>query len=108
MEIDLEKEFLFPPSLENLQNLMDEEFWEISPKGERFSKKDILEYRKTFPRMELDIKDFQTRLLGDRTILNSYQILHHQEKKTSVSLRTSIWENQYGTWRIVAHHSTRV
>jgi hypothetical protein len=108
VEIELEKTFLFPTSITNLGGILDDDFWEISPNGEKYTKLDILEYRSNFLKMNLEIRDFKSRALGTTTILNTYRILHHQETKTSTSQRTSVWENQSGTWRIVLHHSTRV
>jgi hypothetical protein len=87
---------------------MDMEFWEVAPSGERFDREEIISFRKKFPSMELELEDFQSRSLGLDVVLNSYRIIHKQNQKISISIRTSLWENQSGTWRIVSHHATRV
>ena len=55
-----------------------------------------------------EIKDFAIKVLSNDVLLGTYKLIKHSEASESkkYSLRSSIWKNLEGTWKMIFHQGT--
>ena len=89
--------------IEIINELIAEDYVEIGSTGQIFAKQDLLDYHQASPK-PIIIKDFQTKDLTDGLALIGYKTI---EDPIS-TIRTSIWREEEGTWRLVFHQATLI
>ena len=107
----LESEFQKPEvwkSIEKLGELISDDFYEITSLGLVTSKKDCLVNLPVAPEIKFVMTGFRINVL----CLGMVQTLFKTEKtvvktgKVSYSMRSSIWKNENGKWRMIFHQGT--
>lgn len=90
-------------SVEKLKSLISEDFREIGASGANFSLKEILECLPQDKNWSAKVGDFEFRLLADDVAQLTFRafIKHDEKDEGAYSLRTSIWRNESGTWKMV-------
>lgn len=90
---------------ELVSQLLSEEFVEFGSSGRSFSKEQII----TSLRAELPVKftvtEFNVKLLAPQTALVTYRACRQSEAPV-FSVRSSIWQQQDGQWKMVFHQGT--
>ncbi|GIN18074.1 DUF4440 domain-containing protein [Shouchella clausii] len=90
-------------SLDRLSELLDDDFFEFGSSGTVIHKEDVFaENQKTVPHWKLS--HFQVRMLAVDTALATYFIINKNSGRRT--LRSSIWQNKQGKWKIVFHQGT--
>ncbi len=106
----LELELLRPEvrrSLTRLNELLDDEFFEFGASGSRYTKQEILQHL-TDSASKYSLRDLRVLEISSDIMLATYLV----EKETpanrsrTISLRSSLWRNRNGRWRIVFHQGT--
>jgi hypothetical protein len=93
-----------------LRSMLAENFIEFGSSGRAWTRNSIIELlsRETafFPP---DIEDFRCDFLSDDVALVTYRTVRTDPNSGEVlaSLRSSIWRNESGTWRMRFHQGTR-
>ena len=89
--------------------LLHEDFFEFGVSGRKWSKAELMN---TLPAEaaidEVEIHNFSLRHLGRDHVLLGYKLIVRRARRTSTSLRSSIWERSGDTWLMVFHQGTRV
>ena len=108
---NLETEFQQPEvrrSTQRLSELISDDFREITSSGKVTSKKDCLENLPKASRIKFVMTNFKMYVLSPDVV----QTLFKTEKtvvetgKVSNSMRSSIWKNENGKWRMIFHQGT--
>jgi len=98
------EEFLLSPAIRSdahrLADYFTDDFQEFGSSGRIFSKSCIIsELTQESPR-QLSLDNFQIFPLSPQVVLVTYISTRLADGKTSHFLRSSIWVNQEGTWKI--------
>lgn len=99
----LQPEVRFTPG--ELDILLAEDFVEYGSSGRIWHKEDCLVPGGIGVR-KLRLTHFECRRLGADTALNVFQIL--DEDTGRASLRSSVWQQRQGRWRLVFHQGTPI
>lgn len=104
--LGLEKRLLDPEirrSADQLALLLADDFGEIGSSGRIFDRAAIIADLKKEPGFDntRTITDFDVRLLSSSIALVTYRI------RENGNLRSSLWQEQDGHWRLVFHQGTR-
>jgi hypothetical protein len=108
---NLETEFQQPEvrrSTQRLSELISDDFREITSSGRVTSKKDCLVNLPVAPEIKFVMTNFKMYVLSPDVV----QTLFKTEKtvletgKVSYSMRTTIWKNEKGIWRMLFHQGT--
>ncbi len=108
---DLE-ESLFRPEIRASANavadLLDEEFVEFGSSGGTFNKKDVIDALQSEPAMQRSLADFRARRLAADIVLLTYRSIRRGGGDSAERhfLRSSIWKQFGGQWRMVFHQGT--
>jgi hypothetical protein len=106
---DLE-ESLFKPevraSADAVDRLLADDFVEFGSSGHAFGKKDVIEALQSEPATERTLADFRVRRLADGVVLLTYRSIRGDASGERQFLRSSIWKNVDGQWRMVFHQGT--
>ena len=99
----------FGTGKEVLENMMDENFWEVGASGKRYNKKIVLKVlleRAGNPNKEKwNVKDFECIELSESIFLVTYKLTQDDGR---VTRRSSIWKKIEQNWKIVYHQGTIV
>ena len=90
--------------LYNLDQILSDNFFEFGSSGRIWSRDDVLKslpHEKSHP---FKINNFQAHELAETLVLLTYS-LNYRNRNT---LRSSIWKNYAGTWKILFHQGTKV
>lgn len=93
-------------SADEASALMAEDFVEFGSSGKVWSRAEIIAAISEWQPMERIIEDFRVRELSTSVCLVSYK--SSASGRSGYALRSSIWRNEGGTWRIVFHQGTVV
>jgi hypothetical protein len=108
---NLESEFQKPDvrkSVGRLTELISDDFYEITSSGKVTFKKDCLANLPAAPEIKFVMTDFKINILCTDII----QTLFKTEKtvvgtgKVTYSMRSSIWKNENGKWKMIFHQGT--
>jgi len=107
----LELELLKPEIRKNknsLDELLADDFKEFTSIGTVIDKKDVL---KNLPKESLvkwKVSNFKIKAIAQDIVLVTYKVqkIDLKNKKTIVSLRSSLWRNISNNWQIVFHQGT--
>jgi len=107
----LEIELLQPEvrkSKERLEELIADEFIEISESGKKYNKQDILSALPKQSGIKFFLSNVKCTEISPGVVLATFQlekeIVNSGEKITS--LRSSVWQNRNGNWQIIFHQGT--
>lgn len=109
---DLEVELLRPEvraSAERISELLSEDFFEFCSSGNvyHYKKGDIFSGADCQNSIIGEIDNFAVKELSEDCVLATYKITKYSEKDSGkYSIRSSIWKNINGTWKIVFHQGT--
>ena len=104
----LELELLQPEvrkSKERLNELIADDFVEISSSGKEYTKEDVINDLAGQGKINFTVQYFNTIEISPETILATYEVEKESSdnKEKIKSSRTSIWKNKDGNWQIVFH-----
>jgi len=107
----LEEQLLQPEvrsSIDDLANLLADDFVEFGSSGRIFYKQDVVETLPHVPAVRMTLKDFQAKTLAPDVVLTTFCVIKHNEPRDEMrnSLRSSIWKFIDGRWQIVFHQGT--
>lgn len=89
-------------STDAVGNLLTEDFLEHGSSGQSFRKIDIV--TNGLDSVDLDIRDFDVRILSEDTVLATFRTCDAASGREQ--LRSSIWRYQPGGWRMLFHQGT--
>ncbi len=103
------EESLLNPSIrrskEDLNNLLSDDFIEITSSGKMYDKKQIINALLEEENISFKLQDFKIKNLSKTLVLVSYTAIQNNHL---VSLRSSIWSNQDAKWQMIFHQGTMV
>ena len=107
----LEEKLLRPDirkSVKDLDALLADDFIELGSSGRTYNKQEMLDILPTLPASKIVLTDFQAKLLAPGVVLTIYRTakLGEHNEPPQCSLRSSIWIQGKGEWRIVFHQGT--
>ncbi len=107
----LEKHLMRPEvrrSPAELKKLLAEEFVEFGSSGQVYDRKSIIEALSIESPFTFSIEDFKVVSLGPQVALVTYRAVCHEsgDEHPIHSLRSSIWRQVDGEWRMVFHQGT--
>jgi hypothetical protein len=97
----LEERLLLPEvrtSAAALDRLIADEFMEFGSSGQTYTKQDVIAQLQAAPNFVVKMEGFRVMALAPDVALATY--------RTGRSLRSSIWRQENGAWRIVFHQGT--
>ncbi len=110
---DLEMELLKPEirrSSEEISKLLSKEFFEICSSGRiwYYNANDVIDQGDDKLLVNWEIQNFQVKMLAKDVVLTTYKAIRSSKKGEDVkqSLRSSLWKNTNGKWKIVFHQGT--
>lgn len=91
-----------------LTDLISDDFLEINYKGQRVYKSDVIPWLKISEPYKWEGSQFQGQLLSPDLCLLTYisQLKLTADRKKTV--RSSLWRNEEGNWRMIFHQETRL
>jgi hypothetical protein len=102
-EIELHKDSVRTDA-KKLDELLDDEFFEIGTSGNTYAKKDIVERLPSESSYEIKSFDFDVREIAKNVI----QIFYKAEADGRKSSRSSIWIKKDSNWKMVFHQGTKI
>lgn len=95
-------------STEELDVLITEDFIEFGSSGKVYTKKDVLVNLPSAPEIEFVMSDFEVRVLSSDIVQSIFKTekTNLQTGEISKSLRSSLWRNEDGTWKMLFHQGT--
>lgn len=97
-------------SHEKIAELLCDDFIEYCSKGEiyNYKKGDIFQDENDNKELNCQIVDFNIKELSSNTVLALYKVIKHNysNEKNKYSIRSSIWKNQNGKWKMFFHQGT--
>jgi len=96
-------------SYEKLDELLDDDFIEYGSAGKEYTKEIILERLPSSDHLKYILKDFETHKLSENVFQTRF-ITDRENKDGShtISLRSSIWKNKDGKWKMFYHQGTPI
>ena len=109
----LEKRLLEPEirhSHDELTALLADDFIEIGGSGQLYDRQAIIKELSEENTLKIAISDFSLRVLAEDIALVTYRAGICMESDASVkySLRSSIWRQNRGQWRMIFHQGTPI
>lgn len=97
-------------SVEELDNLISEDFLEFGSLGQIYTKKDVLVNLPTSPEIKFIMTDFRINILSENIIQSLFKTekTNLETGKITNSLRSSLWRNENGQWNMLFHQGTPV
>ncbi len=107
MFLQLEKQLMYYRT-EDFKQLLSEDFMEFGNSGMVFDKESQLSYvtEQGIPEIQMDLLEFNVKLLAVDVAHVTYISITKDEHQQV--LRSSIWKNEHGNWRMVFHQGTRM
>ena len=108
------EELLFQPhvraSRESLLNLLSPDFKEIGASGNCFGLGEVLSDLPMEDSWSIVTKDYEFHVLSETIVRLTYRafIRHTIEDPGVYSIRTSLWKNVDGNWKMDFHQATKV
>ncbi len=105
------EEILLDPAVRRdrarVEALLDQDFLEFGSSGRIWTREQTFELLATETYTPPSVPDFECVLLSEGVALVTYRAVRTQPGSQSFTLRSSIWTNQSGTWRMRFHQGTR-
>lgn len=95
-------------SIEKLDELISDDFKEITSSGTVTNKQDCFVNLPSAPKIDFVMTDFQIRQLTPDLIQSFFKTEKTvvETGKKSFSMRNSIWKNENGKWKMIFHQGT--
>ena len=102
--------FLRKDPIHVLTDLIDDEFMEIGSSAQLHDKAEVIRWFKKAESLDIQGIHFKAKFLsGDVILLTYISVTREQDlDKTKQALRSSIWRNVEGSWRMVFHQGTPI
>ena len=94
-------------SREELDRLLADDFVEFGRSGQVWMKKEIISELLAAPGPQIEIASVSSRFVGEDVILVTYQSRRPMETDSKETLRSSIWRQKDGEWRMIFHQGTK-
>ncbi|PKK82959.1 MAG: DUF4440 domain-containing protein [candidate division Zixibacteria bacterium HGW-Zixibacteria-1] len=113
MLLQLEERLLQPETRHSpvdVAMLLADDFFEIGGSGRIHDRQSIIEELSTETTPLITISDFRMKILAPDSALVTYRaVFHgHDEVPAKHSLRSSIWKNVGGAWKMIFHQGTPI
>lgn len=97
-------------NLDRLRALLTDDFVEFGSSGRVFSREEVIAALRDESSFEMTISGFRAVVLSEAAVLVTYQaaVRRSDQPGESRSLRSSIWVEDEGRWRIRFHQGTRL
>lgn len=95
-------------SRERLDALIADDFEEIGANASRFGKAEVLARLPGERGVRFMASDFSARELAEGLVLLTYRAVRGDGSGEVASLRSSLWRNESGAWRMTFHQGTRL
>ncbi|UCZ52410.1 DUF4440 domain-containing protein [Bacillus shivajii] len=89
-------------STDELNNILDDRFFEISSSGYMYNKKECLESGVILT--EMTLHNYEIYPLASDVVLSTYYI--EDKTRSRNTLRSSIWKHSDGRWQLYFHQGT--
>jgi hypothetical protein len=111
--VDRERALLDPAVRRNpglVSELLAEGFLEIGSSGQVWSREQILELLATEDYRQPAMEDFKCALIAEKVALVTYRTIRTDSESghTSAVLRSSLWIQELGIWRVRFHQGTKI
>jgi hypothetical protein len=95
-------------SAQKLMSLLSSGFFEFGSSGSVYTYSEGDTFPCFPPHFRIEIKDFCVTPLAETSVLATYTCVKHDKKsgRSSRSLRSSVWHETDGIWKIVFHQGT--
>lgn len=95
-------------SVELLNDLISNDLIEFGSSGLVYKKSDVLKNLPTSSEIKFNMTDFQINTLSSNIIQSIFRTEKIDTKtgKVTRSLRSSLWKNEDGKWRMIFHQGT--
>ncbi len=108
---ELENKLLQPnirKSKESLNDLISDDFIEFGSSGAVYKKKDVLNNLPASSEIKFIMTDFEVNALSSDVVQSTFKTekINTQTNKITRSLRSSIWKNENGKWKMLFHQGT--
>lgn len=98
-------------SSEKICEILTDDFFEFCSSGDiyYYTKGDVFDLTTNSSNLKWEIKDFDIKVLSEDVILATYKVTKHSELREDkkYSLRSSIWKNFDGKWKMIFHQGTQ-
>ncbi|HVO75657.1 MAG TPA: nuclear transport factor 2 family protein [Ignavibacteriaceae bacterium] len=91
---------------EKLSKIIHEDFFEFGSSGRLWDKKSVIKEFEENPHLRSIIREFKVIPLSEEIVLVTYKATFGSLNSSSESLRSSIWKNFNGEWKIIFHQGT--
>jgi hypothetical protein len=92
-------------SVEELNSMIAEDFIEFGSSGKVYNKQQVISTLLEEHSKEISTSGFKVNILSSEVALITYTAERCKGEKDS-SLRSSVWKNTAGTWRLIFHQGT--
>jgi hypothetical protein len=96
---------------ELINDLLSHDFEEISQSGKINTRRDVVDWliHKDI-HLQWSLNDFRIRMLADELVMAMYtaQKMNDRNNLSKGSMRTSIWQRQGGTWKMIFHQASKI
>lgn len=97
-------------SSERISELLANDFIEFCSSGDEYHYKDgdVFQAQNDNSTLDWEISDFQIKELSNDCILSLFKLIKHDvvDENKKYSLRSSIWRNYDGEWKMFFHQGT--
>jgi hypothetical protein len=97
-------------SVQELDDLISNDLIEFGSSGQIYTKKDVLINLPVSPDIKFIMTDFRINILGENIVQSLFRTEKNNLKtgKITHSLRSSLWRNENGQWKMLFHQGTPV
>ena len=97
-------------SAAKISELLTDDFFEFCSSGNIyiFKSGDIFNVASEELNVKYSISEFKVEILSEKVILATYTLLRIEKDKKEYSLRSSIWKNTEGSWKMYFHQGTKL
>lgn len=97
-------------SVEQLEELIADDLIEVGSSGQVYAKKDVLKNLPASPEIKFTMTDFKIIKLSPTIVQSLFKTkkVNQETNQTTRSLRSSIWRNENGQWKMIFHQGTTV
>ena len=93
---------------DDIRDLVADDFFEIGASGRTYTKAEVLAAIETAPLRKFTLEGFKVVASGEGWALVSYRAGERTAYASSTSLRSTLWVERAGKWRIVFHQGTTI
>jgi hypothetical protein len=109
---ELEKRLLHTDlrgNLTTLTELLSDDFEEIGSDGKISTREEVVEWLVNKEKnIKWSLNNFAIRKLSPELILATYIAIKENQSDSSGSIRSSIWRNFSGNWKMIFHQGTKI